>query len=140
MLLIPDVVLDSLPAEVGLPLLLHHEVAEDEEEAVAGDVESSPEMSVRDTTLLPLVAGDLTHSGLGLHHVEERGDGEPNNGGDDEPREVVFDDTEPATAVGVAGDVDEAGEEDAGPEPGTLSKPAVQEVVWLGEVTPEKEK
>ena len=125
MLLIPDVVLDSLPAEVGLPLLLHHEVAEDEEEAVAGDVESSPEMSVRDTTLLPLVAGDLTHPGLGLHHVEERGDGEPNNGGDDEPREVVFDDTEPATAVGVAGDVDEAGEEKASPKPGTLGKPCV---------------
>ena len=35
-LLSPDVVLDPLPPQVGLPLLVHHQVAEDEEEAVAG--------------------------------------------------------------------------------------------------------
>ena len=35
-LLISDVVLDPLPAQVRLAFLVHHQVAEDEEEAVAG--------------------------------------------------------------------------------------------------------
>ena len=97
-------------------------------------------MAVRHAGLLPVVSRDLANSSLGLHHVEEGGDGVPDQRGDGESGHVVLDDARPATAVGVAGDVDEAGEEDAGPEPGTLSKPAVQEVVWLGEITPEKEK
>ena len=123
MFLSPDVVLDSLPAEVGLALLLHHQVAEDEKEAVAGQVKSSPEMSVRHTGLLPVVSSDLTHPSLSFHQLEEGRDGVPDDGGDGEPGQVVLDDANPATAVGVAGDVDEAGEEEAGPEPGTLREP-----------------
>ena len=105
---------------------------------MAGEVKSSPEMSVRHTGLLPVVSRDLTNSSLGLHHLEEGDDGVPDHGGDGESGQVVLDDASPAAAVGVAGDVDEAGEEEAGPEPGTLSKPGVQEVVWLSKVTPEK--
>ena len=138
MFLSPDVVLDSLPPEVGLPLLVHHQVAEDEKEAVAGEVKSSPEMAVRHTGLLPVVSSQLAHASLGLHKLEEGGDRVPDHGGDGESGQVVLDDAGPATAVGVAGDVDEAGEEKAGPEPGTLGKPGVQKVVWLSKVTPEK--
>ena len=137
-LLSPDVVLDPLPAQVGLALLVHHQVAEDQEETVAGQVKSSPEMAVRHTGLLPVVSRDLTNSSLGLHHLEEGDDGVPDHGGDGESGQVVLDDASPATAVGVAGDVDEAGEEEAGPEPGTLRKPGVQQVVRLSKVTPEK--
>ena len=135
----PDVVLDPLPAEVGLALLVHHQVAEDEKEAVAGEVEASPEMAVRHAGLLPVVSRDLAHAGLGLHQVEEGGDGVPDWGGDGEPGQVVLDDADPATAVGVAGDVDEAGQEEAGPEPGALGEPQVEEVVWLSEVTPDND-
>ena len=77
MLLVPDVVLDPLPAEVGLALLVHHEVAEDQEEAVSGDVKSSPEIAVSSAALLLVVLGDLAHAGLALHQVEEGGDGVP---------------------------------------------------------------
>ena len=110
MLLVPDVVLDPLPAEVGLALLMHHQVAEDEKEAVAGQVKSSPEIAMRDTGVLPVVASDLTHPCLGLHHLEEGGDGVPHHGGDGQSGQVVLDDANPATAVGVAGDVDKTGE------------------------------
>ena len=97
-------------------------------------------MAVRHAGLLPVVSSDLTHASLGLHQVEEGGDGVPDDGGDGEPGQVVLDDANPATAVGVAGDVDEAGEEEAGPEPGTLREPRVEEVVRLSEVTPDNEK
>ena len=80
---------------------------------------------MRHTGLLPVVSRDLTNSSLGLHHLEEGGDGIPDQRGDGESGHVVLDDARPATAVGVAGDVDEAGEEKASPKPGQLGKPGV---------------
>lgn len=42
MIFIPDKIFDLLPAKVGLALLVHHQVAEDEQEAMTRDVKSSP--------------------------------------------------------------------------------------------------
>ena len=57
MLLIPEEVLDLLPAEVGLALLVHHQVAEDQQEAVATEVKAPPEVTTSNAGLPPVIPG-----------------------------------------------------------------------------------
>ena len=56
-LLIPEEVLDLLPAEVGLALLVHHQVAEDQQEAVAAEVKAPPEVTTGNAGLPPVIPG-----------------------------------------------------------------------------------
>ena len=139
MILVSDEVFDLLPAKVRLALLVHHQVAEDQQEAVTRDIESSPQMTMTDAGVSPMILGHLTHPSLVLDSVEERGDGEPDQGGQGQPRHVVLDDVHPAAAVGVAGEVDEVGQEQTSPEPAALDKPLIDQIVRVGPVTPETE-
>ena len=125
MFLIPDEVLDSLPAQVGLPFLQHDQVAEDQEEAVAGDVKSFPVVSTGEAGLLLVVLGDVAHAGLVFDHVEQAGNAEPSPGSDAQADDVISDNIKPATAVGVAGEVNERSDDQTGPEPTNLDKPLV---------------
>ena len=131
MLLVPDEVLDPLPAQVGLALLYHHQVAEDQEEAVARDIKSFPIISTCQAGLFSVVLGDITHPWLLLQQVEHAGEAEPGPCRDAQPHQVVPDDVEPPAAVGVAGEIHERPNNEQSPEPAQLNKPLVQEIVWV---------
>ena len=57
------------------------------------------------TRLLAMVLGHLTHPGLGLDHVEERGDAPPDQGGQGQPGEVVLYNCHSAATVGAAREI-----------------------------------
>lgn len=137
MLLIPDEVLDLLPAQVCLALLVHHQVAEDQEEAVAAEVKAPPEVTVGDAGLPPVILGHLTHPSLGLDRVEKACDGEPDHSGECESGDLVLDHATLAAAVGFARDVDETGQEEHSPEPATFHKPLIDKIVRICKVAPE---
>ena len=137
MFLIPDEVLDLLPAEVGLALLVHHQVAEDQEEAVAAEVKAPPEVTTGNAGLPPVILGHLTHPRLGLDRIEQACNGEPDHRGEHESGDLVFDHSALAAAVGFARDVDETGQEEHRPEPATFHKPLIDKIVRICKVAPE---
>ena len=47
----------------GLLFLQHHQVAEDQEEAVAGDIKSFPVVSTGKASVLLVVLGEVAHAG-----------------------------------------------------------------------------
>ena len=136
-LLVTEKVFDLLPAEVSLALLVHHQVAEHQEEAVAGQVEAPPQMTVGDAGLLAVIPGHLTQPALYLDGIEQARDREPDDCGEDQPRHLVLDHGHPPAAVGGAGGVHEAGQQHQGPKPPEFHKPLIDEIVRICKVAPE---
>ena len=116
---------------------MHHQIAEDQQEAVATEVKAPPEVTIGGAGLPPVILGHLTHPRLGRDQVEKALDGEPDHRRDDESGDLVLDHAALAAAVGAARDVDEAGQEEQGPEPATFHKPLVDKILRICKVAPE---
>ena len=116
---------------------MHHQIAEDQQEAVAAEVKAPPEVTIGGAGLPPVILGHLTHPRLGRNHVENALDGEPDNSGDVESGDVVLDHAALAADISAARDVDEAGQEEQSPEPATFHDPLIEKVVRICKVAPE---
>ena len=80
---------------------------------------------------------DLAHPRLGLDWVEQGRDGEPDHGGEHESGQLVLDHAHLAAAVGDAGNVDKAGQEEQSPEPAAFHQPLIDKIVRIRKVAPE---
>ena len=63
---------------------MHHQIAEDQQEAVAAEVKAPPEVTIGGAGLPPVILGHLTHPRLGLDRVKKARDGEPDHCGEEE--------------------------------------------------------
>jgi hypothetical protein len=128
-----QVLLDAVPVLHAARLLDEEQAAVDEDEGVARDVEAVPDVSRLQARAFCAELAVRAAAERGFDHVEERRPEPPEEGGDQDPQQVVLDD--PlflAAAVDVRGEAHEGGQQRQVPAPREFHEEFVEDVVRAG--------